>query len=183
MKPELKFGTIAGLVLGIVLFISMMSVSNVDVDLNNPWGSAGGGGGLLWWALRLFIISAALYMAVSETRKSAKGYISFKSGFGSAYRTAWVIILTYSLVSIVYYYVFNPDWYPISWPQYEEFLDDSEMPKEQLQYMKTMMKWVIENISALAIAGYIVMNAIAFAILSLIIAGILQNDNPDEIKL
>ena len=45
------------------------------------------------------------------------------------------------------------------------------------------MRMVYDHITEITLVSALITNAIAFAIVSLIIAGVLQKDDPEEIKL
>ncbi|MGB0429205.1 MAG: DUF4199 domain-containing protein [Bacteroidia bacterium] len=181
MKPSVKYGVLSGLILGVILFISMMMAPS-EVDYENPFAS-GIGGGIMWWLVKTALLFGLFFMAVKETRdKLYDGYITFGGGFKTAYGTAWITMLVYLVVAAVYYYIFNPDWYPVSWDQLAEQIEDSSAPQELDAALKMGKLWY-DYMTEIVLVGWVLLNAIALAILSLIVAAIGQKDDPNGINL
>jgi hypothetical protein len=158
-------------------------LSPAEIDLNNPWAGAKVGGGIFWWLLKTASVFTLFYLGTKEIRdKENNGFMSFGKGFGTTYKTALITLGVYVVVSAIYFYVVNPDWYPISWDQMAESLEESGQGGD-LSKILDIMRMVYDHITEITLVSALITNAIAFAIVSLIIAGVLQKDDPEEIKL
>ncbi len=181
MKPHVKYGLLAGLILGVTLFLSMLTMPE-KIDMDSPF-SAGTGGGLLWWLFKTGALFALFFLSVKESRDQLYGgYLSFGKAFKVSYITSLIAIGVYFLVALVYYYVFNPDWYPISWDQMAESIEENSSG-QNIDAALEMAKMWYDHITELVLAGLVIGNAIGLAILSLIVAAIGQKDDPNAINL
>ncbi|MFY0675212.1 MAG: DUF4199 domain-containing protein [Bacteroidia bacterium] len=182
MSSQLKYGVLSGLVLGVVLFLTMF-MQPAEIDMNNPFAGANASGGILLWFFKTGVLFTLFFLAAKEVRDNQLGgYISFGKAFGVSYVTGLYTILVYVIVAAIYYYVFNPDWFPMNWDQFAETMEENANGQDIEQSLKFMKMW-FDNITLITLGGIAIGNLIGMAILSLVIGGVVQKDDPDHVNL
>ena len=177
MNIAQKYGVIGGLILGVLVFVNMLSLPN-DYDFLDPsYGRA-----FFLWALNTLVCVAVLYMSASEKRKTQLGgYMTFGQGLGQSYATGLYVILISTVISAVYFYVIDPDWFPYEPEAVIDYLEDKadqKFPKEARSFMEMQYTYITET----TVFGRVLGNLFAFLILGLIIGGVLNKPNPNQIK-
>lgn len=176
MKSHLKYGLVGGLALGVVLFVSVMMVPE-NVDPTEPQV----GGGFIWWLIRTGIILSAMFLATKDFRDESGGFLKLGSAFGSSYKTGFFILLTYTVVSMLCYYFFIPDWFPLDFDQWMEVVEESS--NQDMSKVEGTLRWVYDHLTALVIFGGLFANLIAYLIPALVIGLVLSKENKSEINL
>lgn len=182
MKAEFKFGTAAALILSVFLIVGGL-INNDLANAENPF-QRGGFGGFFWWFVRTLIVLGAMLLAANSLKKDSQGYLKFGQTFANSYKTGWIVIIVYTLISVAYYNVLNPNWLNLSYSDYEDFMEQAmDESNVDLDEVMPIFKFVFDHINAILAIVYIFTNAFAFAILALISATIMSKDNPNEINL
>ena len=176
MKPYLKYGLVAGLALGVTLFVSVMMIPE-DFDYSQPRM----GGGAIWWFIRTAIIFATMYLGAKEFRDDSGGFISVGGAFGQAYKVGFFTLVTYTFASILCYYFFIPDWFPIDFDQWMAIMEESS--NGDISQMEPMFRWIYDYMTELVIFGGLAINLIAYLIPALTVGLVLSKEDKSEINL
>lgn len=175
MSSNMKYGITGGLALGVALFLSVITMPEQE-DYTQPQM----GGGFLWWVIRTVIIFVVMYLATKEMRQQSGGLIKMGKAFGNAYGVGLIMLLTYTLASMLCYYVFIPDWFPVDFDQWMEMAGQSSGGDEQAE---AVMKWIYENLTGLVIFGGLFINLIGYLVPALVASLILAKEDTTEINL
>jgi hypothetical protein len=182
MSSQLKYGVLSGLVLGVVLFISMFFQPS-DIEMTNPWANSSGIVGILLWFIKTGVVFVLFYLAAKEIRDTQLGgYIAFGKAFRVSYSIALYTILVYAIIAALYYFVFNPDWFPLSWDQFVEITEENANGEDMSEAI-SIMKPFYDLRSLLMIGWLVISNLFGLAILSLVIGGVVQKDDPNHVNL
>lgn len=177
MNIAQKYGVIGGLILGVLVFVNMLSLPE-DYDFLDPSYIRT----FFLWTLNTIVCIAVLYMSASERRKTKLGgYMTFGQGLGQVYATGLYVILVSTVISAVYFYVIDPDWFPYEPEVVVEYMEEKagvDFPDQTKVFMEMQYEYITET----TIFGRVFGNLIAFLILGLILGGILNKPNPNEIK-
>lgn len=182
MSSQLKYGVLSGLVLGVVLFLSTFMQPD-EIDMSNPFAGANASGGILLWFVKTGVLFMLFFLAAKEVRDNQMdGHITFGKAFGVSYVTALYAITIYAFVAALYYFVFNPDWFPMSWDQFAETMEDNANGQDISDSLRYMKMW-FDNITLITIGGIVIGNLFGLAILSLVIGGVVQKEDQNHVNL
>lgn len=175
MKPQLKYGLIGGLIHGLILMLSLLMAPDISELEDMSMGANG-----LWKVVQIVIPIVAIVLATREIKEQlGGGGFSFGKAFKVGYGTGLYFILTYTVMMLLMFYVIFPDWYPLD---YDQFIDRSgQDPDELPEAFSKWMTFMFDHMSLIATLGWVFMNLIAFAVVSLITGAIFSRErNPAQ---
>ena len=99
-----------------------------------------------WWFVRTIVVVGAMLLAANSLKNASQGYLKFGRSFAISYKTGWVVIVVYSVISMLYYNVLNPNWLAISYNDYkdimEQAMDESEIDLDEIM---PIFKFILAN--------------------------------------
>lgn len=178
MNIAQKYGITGGLLLGVMVFVGMLTLPD-NYDILSPSYLRS----LLFWLINTIICVTILYLSASEKRKDELGgYMTLGEGFRYAYTTGLYIILVSTAIAAFYFYVIDPDWFPYA-PEIAIEIMEDRTDTEFSEESKSIMMFQYRYITEISVFSRVIGNLIAFLLLALIIGAVLQKPNPKEIKL
>jgi hypothetical protein len=167
MKPQLKYGLIAAIIIFAI---------DIVLSMNGMRGTATAKG--IGWVQHA-IMAAAIVLAMRDTRTAAGGYLAYGRGLGVGSVTAlWTGLFT-AVLSYPYYKFINHGFIDFINQQVDDQMEAKMGAGGQAQ-MEMASKWahMVTTPGGVSVMKFLSVFFVGF-ILSLIIAAIMKRDNPN----